>query len=69
MRRTLKIFVIPAGKPPGTPPEPGPEVELEARTEDGLLAAAHDHLAKRGQRARALSFTPTGLVAYAEAAR
>ena len=67
MRRTLKIFVIPAGKPPGTPPEP--EVELEARTEDGLLAAAHDHFAKRGQRARAVSFTPTGLVAYAEAAR
>ncbi len=69
MRRTLKIFVIPAGKPPGTPPEAGPEVELEARTEDGLLAAAHDHLTKRGQRARAVSFTPTGLVAYAEAAR
>lgn len=69
MRRTLKIFVIPAGKPPGTPPEPGPEVELEAHTEDGLLAAAHDHLAKRGQRARVVSFTPTGLVAYAETAR
>jgi len=69
MRRTLKIFVIPAGKPPGTPPEPGPEVELEARTEDELLAAAHDLLAKRGQRARAVSFTPTGLVAYAETAR
>ena len=69
MRRTLKIFVIPAGKPPGTPPEPGPEVELEARTADGLLAAAHDLLAKRGQRARAVSFTPTGLVAYAETAR
>ena len=69
MRRTLKIFVIPTGKPPGTPPEPGPEVELEARTEDGLLAAAHEHLVKRGQRPRALSFTPTGLVAYAEAAR
>jgi hypothetical protein len=69
MRRTLKIFVIPTGKPPGTPPEPGPEIELEARTEDGLLAAAHEHLAKRGQRPRAVSFTPTGLVAYAEAAR
>ena len=69
MRRTIKLFVIPAGRPPGTPPEPGPEVELEARTEDGLLAAEHDHLAKRGQRPRAVSFTPTGLVAYAEAAR
>jgi hypothetical protein len=69
MRRTLKIFVIPAGKPAGTPPEPGPDVELEAPTEDALLAAAHEALAKRGQRARAVSFTPTGLVAYAEASR
>ncbi len=68
MRRTLKIFVIPAGKPAG-PPEPGPEVELDAPTEDALLAAAHEAIAKRGQRARAVSFAPTGLVAYAEAAR
>lgn len=69
MRRILKTFVIPDGKPAGTPPEPGPDVELEAPTEDGLLAAAHEALAKRGQRARAVSFSPTGLVAYAEAAR
>jgi hypothetical protein len=69
MRRTLKTFVIPAGKPAGTPPEPGPDVEFEAPTEDALLAAAHEALAKLGQRARAVSFTPTGLVAYAEAAR
>lgn len=68
MRRTLKLFVIPAGKSAGAPPEPGPDVELEAPTEDGLLAAAHEALAK-GQRARAASFTPTGLVAYPEAAR
>ena len=69
MRRTLKIFVIPPGKPAGAPPEPGPDVELEAPSEDALLAAAHEVLAKRGQRARAVSFTPTGLVAYAEATR
>ncbi len=69
MRRILKTFVIQAGKPAGTPPEPGPEIELEAHTDDGLLAAAHDALAARGQRARAVSFTPTGLVAYAEATR
>jgi hypothetical protein len=69
MRRILKTFVIPAGKPAGAPPEPGPDVELEAPTEDGLLAAAYEALAKRGQRVRAVSFTPTGLVAYAEAAR
>lgn len=67
MRRTLKIFVITAGKPPSTPPEPGPEIELEAPNEDALLGVAHEVLAKRGQRARAVSFTPTGLVAYAEA--
>ncbi len=67
MRRTLRTFVIPAGKPAGTPSGPGPEIELEAHTEDGLLAAAHDALAARGQRVRAVSFTPTGLVAYAEA--
>ncbi|MCL2726528.1 MAG: hypothetical protein FWD69_19080 [Polyangiaceae bacterium] len=66
MRRTLKTFVIPSGKPADTPPEPGPDIELEAASEDGLLLAAHDPLAKQGQRARAVSFTPTGLVAYVE---
>lgn len=69
MRRTLKLFVIPTGKPAGTPPEPGPDVVLEAGSDDGLLAAAHEAIAKRGLRARAVSFTPTGLVAYAEAGR
>jgi hypothetical protein len=68
MRRTLTTFVIPAGKPAGAPPEPGPQVELEAPTEDGLLAAAHSAIAERGLRLRSMSFTPTGLVAYAEAA-
>ncbi len=69
MRRTLKLFVIPEGRPAGTPPEPGPELELEASSEDGLLAAARAAIAERGQRARALSFTPKGLVAYVEVAR
>lgn len=41
MRRPLKTFVIPAGKAAGSPPEPGPDVELEAASDDGLLAAAH----------------------------
>ena len=66
MRRILKTFIMSAA---GSQPEPGPEIELDASSEDGLLLAAHDELAKRGQRARALSFTPTGLVAYAEAER
>jgi hypothetical protein len=69
MRRTLKLFVIPAGKPAGSPPEPGPDVELEASSDDAFLAAAHEAIAERGMRARAVSFTPTGLVAYAETAR
>jgi len=66
MRRTLKLFVIPAGKPAGTPPTPGPELELTASTEDGLLSAAREAIAQRGERVRALSFTPIGLVAYVE---
>lgn len=66
MRRTLKLFVIPAGKPPGTPPVPGPELELSATTDDGLLSAARESIAQRSERVRALSFTPTGLVAYVE---
>lgn len=69
MRRTLKLFVIPAGKPAGSPPEPGPDIELEAANDDAFLGAAHEAIAKRGLRARAVSFTPIGLVAYAEAAR
>lgn len=69
MRRILKTFTISAGKPPGTPPEPGPDVELEAASEDGLLAAAHEAIVARGLQARAVSFTPTGLVAYVEVAR
>jgi hypothetical protein len=69
MRRTLTLFVIPVGKPAGALPEPGPDVALEAASDDALLAAAHEEIAKRGLRARAVSFTPTGLVAYAEATR
>ena len=57
------------GRGGGAGPGPGPEVELGAASDDALLAAAHEAIAKRGLRARAVSFTPTGLVAYAEAAR
>lgn len=62
MRSTLKVFII----PPGKSPEPGFGLELEARNEDGLRAAAHQALADRGLRVRTVSFTPTGLLAYAE---
>lgn len=65
MRRVLKIFVVPAGTA-GASPTPDDDVELEAATEDALLRAAHGALAVRGLRVRAVSFTPTGLVAYGE---
>ncbi len=66
MRRTVKVFILPAHRGPAGPPEPGPEFTVEARTEDGLLAAASAELASRGQRLRSLSFSLTGLVAYVE---
>lgn len=48
MRRTLKLFVIPSGKPAGSPPEPRPDVEIEAASEDAsddaeLELARKDH--------------------------
>jgi hypothetical protein len=68
MRRSLQVFVILAGKPAGTPPEPGPKLDVDAPTYDGLLDAAREALVARDYRIRVLSFTPTGLVAYVEAA-
>ena len=69
MRRILKTFIFPAGKPPGNPPEPGPDIELEAASLYRLLPAAHESIAERGLVARAVSFTPTGLVVYVQAVR
>ena len=65
MRRNVKVFVIAKGNP-GSQPEPDQDIEVEAPNEDGLLTAAKDTLEKRNQHVRAISFTPTGLVAYAE---
>lgn len=62
MRRTVKVFVVPSGKAP----EPGFDVEVESRGEDGLRTAARELLVERGYRVRTVSFTPTGLVAYVE---
>lgn len=67
MRRTMRVFVLPAGATLGSPPTPGPELEVEAPTDDAFYGAAAVALAGRGLRPRAVSFTPTGLVAYAEA--
>jgi hypothetical protein len=67
VQRTVRVFVIPAGAGPATPPAPVPELEVEAATEDALREAARSELARRYARVRAVSFTPTGLVAYVEA--
>lgn len=58
-RHDLEVFLLSKDKPAG-PPRPGP-------TLDGLLPAAKQALAEAGYpRDRAISFAPTGLVAYVE---
>ena len=65
-RHDLKVFVV-SPKHPAGPPRPGPTLSVEASTLDGLLPAAKQALADAGfHRERAISFTPTGLVAYVE---
>lgn len=68
LRRTLQPHVLRPGAPPSSPPERGEPFQVEAIGFDGLRARAHAELARRGYRVRAVSFTPTGLVAYVEAA-
>lgn len=65
-RHDLKVFFV-SPKHPAGPTRPGPTLSVEAQTLDGLLPAAKQALAEAGfQRERAISFTPTGLVAYVE---
>lgn len=65
-RHDLKVFLLLKDKPAG-PPRVGPTLVVEAPTLDGLLPAATQALADAGYpRDRAISFTPTGLVAYVE---
>ena len=65
-RHDLKVFLLSKDNPAG-PPRPGPTLVVEAPTLDGLLPAAKRALADAGYpRDRAISFTPTGLVAYVE---
>ncbi|HBQ14884.1 MAG TPA: hypothetical protein DEF51_28415 [Myxococcales bacterium] len=65
-RHDLKVFVV-SPKHPAGPTRPGPTLSVEAPTLDGLLPAAKQALAEAGfYRERAISFTPTGLVAYVE---
>ncbi|MFB1485141.1 hypothetical protein [Corallococcus sp. RDP092CA] len=64
MQRDVKVFVLSSGS--GGTPHPGPNFTVEASTLDGLLEAVHMEIAARGQRVRAVSHTPTGLLAYVE---
>jgi hypothetical protein len=67
-RHDLKVFVVSKDQPAG-PLRPGPTLSVEASTLDGLLPAAKRVLADAGfVRDRAISFSPSGLVAYVEEA-
>ncbi|WP_256337301.1 hypothetical protein [Myxococcus xanthus] len=63
VQRVVKVFVLSSAS---GAPHPGPEFTVEASAHDGLLEAVHAELAARGQRVRAVSHTPTGLLAYVE---
>ena len=65
-RSSVTVFLL---RSSGQAPEPGPKLEVSATTDDGLREAAHKALVERGLVVRAVSFGPTGLVAYAEAPR
>jgi hypothetical protein len=68
MQRTARPFVLRTGPVLGTLLEKSESFDVEASGLDGLRARTHAELAQRGHRVRAVSFTPTGLVAYVEAA-
>jgi hypothetical protein len=63
MQATVKVFTV----VPNAAPQPAPALAVEAKTHDGLRDAARAALTAQGHHIRALSFTPTGLVAYVEA--
>jgi hypothetical protein len=68
MRRTLQLHVLRPATHLSPPPERGEAFEVEAPGLDELRERVKGELARRGYRVRAVSFTPTGLVAYVEAA-
>lgn len=69
MKQTLKVFLIPKDRVPAGPPEAARELEIEAADLDGLREAALAEMSQEGYRVRALSFSPTGLIAYVEEVR
>jgi hypothetical protein len=67
-RHDLKVFVVSKDQPAG-PLRRGPTLSVEASTLGVLLPAAKSVLADAGfVRDRAISFSPSGLVAYVEEA-
>lgn len=66
MQHTVKLFIIPAGRGSGGPPDPAREISVEAETRDQLREVTRERLTADGYRVRSLSFGPQGLVAYAE---
>jgi hypothetical protein len=67
MRSALNLFLV-SLKTPLASPTPGPEFEVEAKTEDYLLQAGRDLLVSKGYRICALMFGVKGLLAYVEKA-
>ncbi|SDF26689.1 hypothetical protein [Myxococcus virescens] len=63
MQSVVKVFVLSSGS--GVP-RPGQGFTVEASTLDELQEAARVELAARGHHVRAVSHTPTGLLAYVE---
>lgn len=66
MQRTVKVFVIPADRAPGGPPEPARQIVVDGRSTDAAREATRARLVEDGYRVRSLSFGPKGLVAYVE---
>lgn len=66
MHHTVTLFILPAERCPGGPPEPGRDIVVEAETLDRLREVTRARLAADGYRVRSISFGPEGLVAYAE---
>ncbi|HMA94373.1 MAG TPA: hypothetical protein VKP30_16895 [Polyangiaceae bacterium] len=65
MRSKLHLFHV-SSTNVTAPPAPGPILDVEAKSEDALLEAAHALVTSRGERVRALCFGAKGLVAYVE---
>lgn len=66
MKYSIKLFVIPAERAPGGPPDPPTERSVEASGHDQARRLVRDQLSSEGYRIRSISFGPDGLLAYVE---